>query len=81
MSDPIITLTTDFGEGSPYVATMKGVVVGINPAARLLDLTHRVPPQDVRHAAFFLAGRRRPTIDEQRARRMARRRSPPPRSA
>src|SRR5262249_9589719 len=56
MPDPLITLTTDFGEESPYVAAMKGVILGINPAARLLDLTHQVPPQDVRHAAFFLAG-------------------------
>jgi S-adenosylmethionine hydrolase len=56
MADPLITLTTDFGEESPYVAAMKGVVLGINPAARLVDLTHQVPPQDVRHAAFFLAG-------------------------
>jgi hypothetical protein len=55
MPDPIITLTTDFGDASPYVAAMKGVLLSINPAARLLDLTHRVPPQDVRHAAFFLA--------------------------
>jgi S-adenosylmethionine hydrolase len=32
------------------------VILGLAPAARLLDLTHQVPPQDVRHAAFFLAG-------------------------
>jgi S-adenosylmethionine hydrolase len=50
----MITLTTDFGEGSPYVAAMKGVVLSINPNARLLDLSHRLPPQDLRHAAFFL---------------------------
>jgi S-adenosylmethionine hydrolase len=55
MADPIITLTTDFGEEGPYVAAMKGVILGINPAARLIDLTHQVPPQDVRHAAYFLA--------------------------
>src|SRR5438067_3920080 len=55
MADPIITLTTDFGEDSPYVATMKGVLVGVNPAARLIDLSHQIPPQDVRHAAYFLA--------------------------
>jgi S-adenosylmethionine hydrolase len=54
MSDPLITLTTDFGEGSPYVAAMKGVILGLNPQARLVDLGHRIPPQDVRHAAFFL---------------------------
>jgi S-adenosylmethionine hydrolase len=55
MADPIITLTTDFGEDSPYVAAMKGVILGINPAARLVDLSHQIPPQDVRYAAYFLA--------------------------
>lgn len=52
----LITLTTDFGDGSPYVAAMKGVILGVNRGARLLDLSHRIPPQDIRHAAFFLAG-------------------------
>ncbi|MGE3803640.1 MAG: S-adenosyl-l-methionine hydroxide adenosyltransferase family protein [Gemmataceae bacterium] len=52
----LITLTTDFGTASPYVAAMKGVVFGINPAARVVDLSHSIPPQDVRHAAHFLAG-------------------------
>jgi S-adenosylmethionine hydrolase len=56
MLDPIITLTTDFGEESPYTAAMKGVILGINPQARLLDLTHQIPPQDLRYAAVFLAG-------------------------
>jgi S-adenosylmethionine hydrolase len=52
--DPIITLTTDFGEDSPYVAAMKGVILAINPKARLVDLGHQIPPQDLRHAAFYL---------------------------
>jgi S-adenosylmethionine hydrolase len=55
MADPLITLTTDFGAGSPYVAAMKGVILTINPAARIVDLSHEIPPQDVRHAAFFVA--------------------------
>lgn len=55
MPDPIITLTTDFGEDSPYVAAVKGVILGVNPAAQLVDLSHQIPPHDVRHAAFFLA--------------------------
>jgi S-adenosylmethionine hydrolase len=55
MRDAIITLTTDFGAAAPYAAAMKGVILALNPAARLVDLTHQVPPQDVRHAAFFLA--------------------------
>jgi S-adenosylmethionine hydrolase len=54
MADSIITLTTDFGEDSPYVAAMKGVILGINPAPRLIDLSHQIPPQNVRHAAAFL---------------------------
>jgi S-adenosylmethionine hydrolase len=56
MPDPLITLTTDFGTSSPYVAAMKGVILGVNPQVRVIDLTHDVPPQDLRHAAFFLAG-------------------------
>src|SRR5262249_24106504 len=38
-----------------YVATMKGVILSLNPDARIVDLSHHIPPQDVRHAAFFLA--------------------------
>ena len=50
----VITLTTDFGNGSPYVAAMKGVILSINPAATIVDLTHDVRPQDIRHAAVVL---------------------------
>ncbi|MFO0844511.1 MAG: SAM-dependent chlorinase/fluorinase [Gemmataceae bacterium] len=56
MDGPIVTLTTDFGTSSHFVAAMKGVLLGINPAARILDLSHDIPPFDLRHAAFFLAG-------------------------
>src|SRR5947207_13842759 len=34
---------------------MKGVLLTVNPAARLVDLSHEIPPQDVRQAAYFLA--------------------------
>jgi S-adenosylmethionine hydrolase len=54
-SPPLITLTTDFGEGSVYVAAMKGVIFSINPAAQVIDLTHAVPPQDVHQGAIALA--------------------------
>ncbi|MDY0167813.1 MAG: SAM-dependent chlorinase/fluorinase [Thermoguttaceae bacterium] len=50
----IITLTTDFGAGSPYVAAMKGVILSINPDVTLVDLTHDVPAQDVRYGAMIL---------------------------
>ncbi len=55
MADPIVTLTTDFGTASPYVAAMKGAILTVNPRARLIDLSHEIPPQDLRHTAFFLA--------------------------
>jgi len=54
--DPIITLTTDFGEAAHYVAALKGVILAINPAARIVDLSHQIPPQNIRHADLFLAG-------------------------
>ena len=50
----IITLTTDFGAGSHYVAAMKGVILSIHPAATIIDISHDVPPQDVRRAAMVL---------------------------
>ncbi|MEX0613847.1 MAG: SAM-dependent chlorinase/fluorinase [Pirellulales bacterium] len=54
-SPAIITLTTDFGGGSRYVAAMKGVILSINPQAQLIDLSHAVPHQDIRTGAIVLA--------------------------
>jgi S-adenosylmethionine hydrolase len=51
---PIITLTTDFGEKDGYVGTMRGVILGICPTAVLTNLSHDIPPQDIRTAAFVL---------------------------
>lgn len=55
VNPPLITLTTDFGTSSPYVAVMKGVIYTICPEARIVDLSHTIRPQDVRQAAYFLA--------------------------
>lgn len=54
MPAPIVTLTTDFGTADPYVGMMKGVILGICPRTRIVDLTHEVPPQDVAIAAWTL---------------------------
>ena len=51
----IITLTTDFGLADGYVAAVKGVVLGINPEARLIDICHTVKPQNIAQAAFVLS--------------------------
>jgi S-adenosyl-L-methionine hydrolase (adenosine-forming) len=50
----VVTLLTDFGLDDTYVGTVKGVLLTINPRVRLVDLTHAVPPQDVRRAALLL---------------------------
>lgn len=51
---PPITLTTDFGTRDHYVAQMKGVILGINPHATIVDITHEIEPQDVRQAAHLI---------------------------
>ena len=51
---PIITLTTDFGLEDEYVGVLKGVLTGLAPQARLIDLCHTILAQDVRQAAFIL---------------------------
>jgi hypothetical protein len=55
VSDPgVITLLSDFGLRDAFVGILKGVILGINPQARIVDLTHDVPPQDVRAGAWLL---------------------------
>jgi hypothetical protein len=51
---PIIALLTDFGDRDGYVGSLKGVILGICPEARLVDITHQAPPRDVRAGAFIL---------------------------
>ena len=51
---PPITLLTDFGNGDYFVAAMKGVIVTYNPSARIIDITHDIPAQDIEAAAFTL---------------------------
>jgi hypothetical protein len=50
----IITLTTDFGTSDAYVAAMKGVILGINPEARLVDICHTIEPQNIAQATYIL---------------------------
>jgi S-adenosylmethionine hydrolase len=50
----IITLLTDFGTQDYFVAAMKGAILSINSNASIVDITHEIPPQDVRAGAFNL---------------------------
>ena len=51
----IITLTTDFGTEDAYVAAMKGTILGINPRATLVDISHSIEPQNIARGAFVLS--------------------------
>lgn len=50
----LVTLLTDFGLQDPFVGIMKGVILGLEPTLRLIDLTHGIAPQDVLHGALAL---------------------------
>lgn len=50
----LITLLTDFGAGDYFVAAMKGVILSRCAEARIVDITHEIPPQDIHSAAFTL---------------------------
>ncbi|MEM4505185.1 MAG: SAM-dependent chlorinase/fluorinase [Candidatus Bathyarchaeia archaeon] len=51
----IITLITDFGLIDPYVAEMKAVILGINPEAKIVDITHNIEKFNIRMAAYILS--------------------------
>jgi len=50
----VVALLTDFGTQDYFVAAMKGVILSINPDAKIIDVTHEIPPQDIASAAFVL---------------------------
>ena len=54
MATPIITFTSDFGLSDWFVGVVHGVIHGQCPAARVVDLTHDIPPGHVQRAAFVL---------------------------
>jgi len=51
---PVITLTTDFGVSSPYVAQMKGEILSRNREAVIVDITHGIRPQQIVEGAIVL---------------------------
>ena len=52
---PLITLTTDFGVSDHFVGTIKGVILGIAPDARIVDISHSVQPFDVLDGALTIS--------------------------
>jgi S-adenosyl-L-methionine hydrolase (adenosine-forming) len=50
----IVTLLTDSGENEHYVASIKAKILSINPGIGTLDISHRIAPCDIAHAAFII---------------------------
>lgn len=55
LTNPIITLTTDYGTNDHLVGVMKGVILRINPDAQIVDITHQVAPFDLLEGALAIA--------------------------
>jgi len=55
MRQPIVTLTTDFGLADHFTGAMKGVILSIEPRARIVDISHEIAPYSIPEAAFVLA--------------------------
>ncbi len=51
---PLVSLTTDFGERDPSPAICRGVVLGIAPGVRLLDVSHEIAKYAVLYGALLL---------------------------
>jgi S-adenosylmethionine hydrolase len=51
----LIAFLTDYGYADTYVAQVKAVLLRMCPTCEVLDLTHGVPPQNVRSGAYLLA--------------------------
>jgi S-adenosyl-L-methionine hydrolase (adenosine-forming) len=54
MNRTCLSLITDFGTKDGFVGAMKAVILGINPAVQIVDLSHDVPPQDILAGALIL---------------------------
>ncbi len=54
MKTKCIALLSDFGTFDPFVAAMKGVILSKAPGLSIIDITHQIPPQDIKTAAFYL---------------------------
>jgi S-adenosylmethionine hydrolase len=53
---PTVVFMTDFGVIDDSVALCKGVMYGITPNLRIVDLTHQVTPFSIRDGALYLYG-------------------------
>ncbi len=54
LTNPIITLTTDYGTNDHLVGVLKGVILKINPEVQIVDITHGVTPYDLLDGAMAI---------------------------
>lgn len=54
MAEPFVGFLSDYGTADEFVGVCKGVVASIAPQARVVDLTHDLPPHDVAAGALAL---------------------------
>ena len=54
MKSDFIALISDFGNYDPFVSLMKGVIYSNNKKVKIIDITHHIPPQDIKTCAFYL---------------------------
>ena len=54
MTGPLISLLTDFGARDPSAAILRGVILGIVPDARIVDISHEVHKYAIRDGALLL---------------------------
>lgn len=50
----VLSITTDFGNKNGFTGTMKGVIYGIAPEVKIVDITHEIPAQDIRTGSIAL---------------------------
>lgn len=53
MNSPIVTLTTDWGLNDFFVGKFKGRLYSMLPDVRIVDISHEIPPFDLK-AAYFV---------------------------
>jgi len=51
----IVSLLTDYGHEDDFAGVLHGVIAGVAPGARVIDLTHGIPRYGVRRGALVLA--------------------------
>ncbi|MGB4705021.1 MAG: SAM-dependent chlorinase/fluorinase [Candidatus Saccharicenans sp.] len=54
MNRGLISILTDFGLRDYFVASLKGVILSINPGCTIVDITHEVPDYNLLAAGFIL---------------------------